>query len=137
MTAAVIVTRLHGTVSRAEVEAWAAALQADVDAVPDGSTFRLLFDLTGYEPADLEAHKAMRLVVPELLARHGMRPAVADLFPELPPPAVTVERGVVVERFANVHHDPDKMGRYEAQVSTPAQRFFTDRSQAEAWLRGE
>lgn len=135
MTTPLLVTELHGTVDVDEVQRWADALLTEVDALPTGGRFRLLFDLTGYEPASLEAHKAMREVVPRVLARHGLLPAVAGLFPEMPDPEVTVERGVVVEAFANVHHDPTKMARYEELIATPTQRFFTDRRQAEGWLR--
>jgi hypothetical protein len=136
MTSTVIVTELHGTVDVDQVRRRADALHAEVDAVPDGSRVRLLLDLTGYEPASLDAHKAMRDVVPGVLVRHGLRPAFADLFPELPDPEVRVERGVVVEAFANVHHDPEKMARYDELIASPTQRFFTDRAEAERWIRG-
>lgn len=136
VTTPVVTTELRGSVTVADVERWAARLRGDVAALPEGTRFRLLLDLTGYEPADIAAHKAMRLVVPRLLADHGMRPAFADLFPEDEAPVVRAEQGVVVEAFANVHHDPEKMRRYEELIATPTQRFFTSRGDAEAWLAG-
>ena len=110
---ALLVTELKGPVDVEAVKAWRAGLQEQVDRIPDGTRFRLLLDLTGYEPAGLDAHKAMRTVVPDLLVAHGLRPAFLDLFPEAPEPAITAEREVVCVAFANVHQDETKMSRYE------------------------
>ncbi|MNS72371.1 hypothetical protein D3C72_1057800 [compost metagenome] len=131
-----LVTRLTGTVSAVEVTAWRDGLHAAIAGLPDGARFKLLYDLVGYEPAELAAHKAMREVVPRLLAAHGMRPAVTDLFDDAPEPEVTATRGIRCAGFANVHHDPAKMARYEAEVGRPDQRFFTDAAEAERWLLG-
>ncbi|HEX2046874.1 MAG TPA: hypothetical protein VHF27_03860 [Acidimicrobiales bacterium] len=130
-----LVTELRGPVDVEAVEAWRAELQGEVDRLPEGTRFRLLLDLTGYEPASLDAHKAMRTVVPSLLVAHGLRPAFLDLFPEAPEPELRAERDVVCVAFANVHHDEEKMGRYEERIATANQRFFTSRAAAEAWLR--
>ncbi len=131
---AVLVTELRGPVDVAEVAAWRDGLQMEVDRIPDGTRFRLLLDLTGFEPAGLDAHKAMRTVVPCLLLAHGLRPAFLDLFPEMAEPEIRTERGVVCVAFPNVHHDPDKMGRYEERIATGNQRFFTSRAEGEEWL---
>lgn len=109
-------------------------LKDEVDRLPDGTRFKLLLDLSGYEPASIDAHKAMRDVVPSLLIAHGLRPAFVDLFPEAPEPALRTERGVVCVAFANVHHDETKMERYEELIATANQRFFTSRPAAEEWL---
>ena len=130
----VLVTELEGTVDVEAVRTWRAGLQAEVDRIPDGTSFKLLLDLTGYEPADLDAHKEMRMVVPDLLVAHGLRPAFTDLLPEAPEPELRTERGVVCVAFANVHHDETKMTHYEERIATTTQRFFTSRSAAEAWL---
>lgn len=130
----VLRTHLTGTVDVADVAEWVAGLRLAVASVPDGGTFRLLVDLHGYEPASLDAHRDMRLVVPELLARHGMAPAVAGLFDDAEPVPVTVERGVRCTAMANVHHDPEKMARYADTVGGAHQQFFHDPTAAEAWL---
>jgi hypothetical protein len=127
-------TRLVGTVDAAAVRAWRDGLNATLAAVPGGSTVTLLLDLRGYEPADLDAHKAMRDVVPALLSTHGLRPAFLDLFDDPPPVDVTTARGVTVTAFANVHHDAEKMAEYERRIAKPNQRFFADRERAERWL---
>lgn len=120
-----LVTELGGPVSAATVEGWRRGLWSEVDRMPDGTWFRLLLDLTGYEPASLDAHKQMRTVVPELLVAHGMRPAFVDLSPEAPEPVLRCDRDVVCVAFANVHHDPTKMARYEEQIATPEQPFLS------------
>ena len=130
----VLVTELHGTIDLDAVSTWRAGLYAEVDLLADGTSFKLLLDLTGYEPATLDAHKAMRTVVPCLLLAHGLRPAFLDLFPDKDEPAVRAERGVICVAFANVHHDEAKMARYEETIATANQRFFTSRSAAEDWL---
>lgn len=130
----VLRTRLAGVVSVAEVDAWRRGLAAALAGVPDGGTLKLLVDMHGYEPAGLAAHWAMRGVVPLLLHRHGMRPAVFDLVDDPPTSAPTTERGVRVVACANVHHDRDKMEEYERRVGGARQRFFADPGEAERWL---
>lgn len=127
-------TELRGAVSVDDVDVWQAALRRAVADLPPGTRFRLLFDLRGYEPGTLDAHRAMRGVVPEILASHGMRPAVVDLFDDAAEPAVVQTRGVVCTAFANVHHDVEKMRDYEQRIGGRSQRFFADIDEAERWL---
>lgn len=130
----VLETRLSGKVTVEDVERWKAGLAAEIRRIPDGARFRLLSDLRGFEPVDLDAHRAMREVVPRLLAAHGLRPAVTDLFDDEPELPITTTRGVRCGAYANVHHDAEKMQSYERRVGGPVQRFFVDRAEAEAWL---
>ena len=129
----ILTTRLTGNVTVEDVARWEASLQEALAAIEDGGSFKLLHNLTGYELQDMAAHKAMRLIIPRLLADHGMRPAVAGLFPEI---EVTVQkkRGITCRAYANVHHDVDKMGEYERTLSNAQQRFFTDPQLARTWL---
>ncbi len=128
-------TDLTGPVTTDDVAAWREGLHREVASIPDGTSFRLLLNLVGFEPATIDAHKAMRTVVPEILARHGLRPAFIDLFDERPAMVITTSRGVRCIAFANVHHDEAKMTDYEQRIGKPNQKFFTDVSAAEAWLR--
>jgi hypothetical protein len=130
----VLETRLPGPVTLEDVSAWKDGLAHEVSCVPDGTRFKLLVDLRGFDPGSVEVHKAMREVVPRLLAAHGMRPAFIDLFDDRPEVAVTTTRGIECTAFANVHHDAAKMQNYESRIAKPNQRFFTSRSEAEAWL---
>ena len=134
--AAVVRTELGGRVTTADVMAWAEGLSRVLAALPPGTRFGLLYDLTGFAPADAGAHKAMREVVPRALAGRGMRPAVLDLFDPPPEVPVTAADGVVCVAFANVHHDAGKMADYDRRVGRADQRFFADAAAAERWLAG-
>jgi hypothetical protein len=81
-------TTLSGAATVADVRAWEEGLRREPGALPPGTRFRLLYDLDGFAPTDMEVHEAMRAVVPGVPAAHGMRPAVLDLFD--PPPEVPV-----------------------------------------------
>jgi hypothetical protein len=130
----VLTTELKGTVTVEHVRQWIEGLHRELGRIPNGHTFKHLCDLHGYEPADIDAHKAMRLVVPQVLASHGLRPAYIDLFDEKPEMEITVERGIMCTGFANVHHEESKMNNYETKIAKPNQRFFTSRRTAEDWL---
>lgn len=130
----VLTSSLKGAVSVDDVDEWKASLRAVLSEVPAGTTFKLMFDLHGYEPATIDAHKAMRAVIPLLLAETGMRPAVIDLFDDKPQVDVAIAPNVRCVAFANLHHDPDKMSRYEEKIAKPDQRFFSDPDAAKAWL---
>ena len=47
---------------------------------------------------------------------------------------ITRARGIQCIAFANVHHDPEKMNRYEEKIAKPDQHFFTDVRAAYEWL---
>ena len=78
-TTGILRTELSGNVTSADVAVWRDELHRELARIPDHSQFRLLSSVYGYEPVDLAAHKAMRTVVPEILATHGLRPAYLDL----------------------------------------------------------
>ena len=133
-TTGILHTELSGNVTSADVIRWRDGLYRELARINEKSQFRLLSSLYGYEPVDIAAHKAMRTIVPEILASHGLRPAYLDLWEDQPEVAISTERGIRCVAFANVHHDPEKMGRYEEKIAKPNQRFFTDLQQARAWL---
>ena len=85
-------------------------------------------------PFDIAVHKVMRPVIPTLLAQHGMRPALLNLFDDEHDLIVTSRRGVRCTACANVHHDGDKMRHYEETIGTPDQAFLSDIAVAESWL---
>ena len=130
----VLISRLSGTVSVADVGRWKAELRATLAAVPDGGSFRLLSDMSGYAPAGLEAHKVMRVVIPLLLAAHGFRTGLVDMAGG-EEPAVTTTRGIRCVAVAHVHHDAGKMALYQERVGGATERFFTDPGAALAWVR--
>ena len=128
-----ISTRLSGDLHLDDVEQWQDGLQQAVSQVEDDKYFNLLADLSGYELHDMAAHRAMRGVIPQLLAAHGLRAAVFDLYPEVKV-NLTRTRGIICRAYANVHHDVDKMTEYERALGRANQRFFTDAPVARNWL---
>jgi hypothetical protein len=133
-TLSILQTELKGPVTREDVDIWKRNLLAELDRIPDGRLFRLLLDLNGYEPVDMEAHKAMRLVIPDILLHHGMRPAYADLYDDPGELHVSMFRNRRCFAFANVHHDENKMKQYDIKIGRADQRFFTDPDKARQWL---
>ncbi|HEX6096444.1 MAG TPA: STAS/SEC14 domain-containing protein [Thermoanaerobaculia bacterium] len=129
----ILTTRLTGITTTDDVRRWKESLERDAANVPDGGTFKLLLDLRGYEPADVDAHKAMRVVIPLFLAGYGFRTALLDLFPgtEL---RLQNLRGITCTAFANVHHDATKMQSYEESLARGNERYFTDVEAARVWL---
>ncbi len=132
----VLETRLSGDAGVAEVERWRAGLAAELARLSDGMEFKLLSDVNGFEPSDMAAHRAMRTVVPELLAAHGMRPALLAEASRDEAATLTVAAKPKAKcvAHASVHHDPEKMRDLEARLGNAEQRFFSERGLAERWL---
>ncbi|MBL9019836.1 MAG: hypothetical protein JNL83_36970 [Myxococcales bacterium] len=127
-----VLSQLTGTVDVAGVERWIAALDAELAKIPAGTEIVLLSDLYGYEPADLEAHKRMRDVIPTRLAAMGFRTGLADAVGA----AIEIAAAprVVCSKVAHVHHDATKMAAYEAAHASPRERFFTSAAFANEWI---
>jgi hypothetical protein len=129
----ILVSELGGDIDVETARAWRRQLRFDVVRHPPGSVIRLLVDQTGYRPTSLTAHRVVRKVVPELLAAHGLSPALADLFTRA---AIDVDANpaVRIEACAMVHHDAVKMADLDRVLGRPSQRFFSDRPHAQRWL---
>ena len=127
-----VLTQLTGTVDLAEVERWITGLDTELSKIPDGTEIVLLSNLHGYEPADLEAHKRMRVIIPTRLAAMGFRTALADAVNATIVTASTPR--VLCSKVAHVHHDATKMAAYEAAHATPRERFFTSAAFANEWI---
>ncbi len=133
--ASLVVARLAGTVSVEDVRRWKGSVERALARIEAGSRFRLIVDLRGYEFAEVAAHKEMRTFVPLTLALYGFRTALLDLFEPLDL-ALERTRGIICFAAAHVHHDPDKIAHYAQRLARPCERFFTDRGEAEVWIRG-
>jgi len=68
----------------------------------------------------------MGAVVPLLLAAHGFRTALLDVFEGADLP-LTATRGIRCLAVACVHHDAGKMGECERRLGRPTEPFFTGR----------
>ena len=127
-------TEYKGELDVEDVREWTESLQTALSKIPPGTLFKFLVDLSGFNPIDIKAHKAMRNIVPEILASHGMRPAFIDLFDEKPEMKITINNGITCRAFANVHHDKYKMEDYQKRIGRADQQFFTDLESAREWL---
>lgn len=130
----ILETHYTGTLSAEDAALWEKDLWDTLKQIPRNTRFKLLLDLHGFEPKDIAAHKAMRNIIPEVLARHNMRPAFIDLFDEKPEMLLEECNGVQCIAFANVHHDQNKMDDYRRRIGRNDQQFFTDLMQAQDWL---
>jgi len=127
-----VTSRLSGAATAADVERWIAALDATLARIPDGTDVVLLSNLHGYEPAELDAHRRLRGVLPDRLARMGLRTALADeVGAEL---AAAAAPRIRCSKVAHVHHDAAKMADYEARLGSRAERFFGELAPACDWL---
>ncbi len=134
-TRALLVTRLRGRVTSGDVARWRRSLDDALARIPDGARFRLISDQYGYEPASLDAHKAMRTVLPELLAAYGLRSALFDIA-GAPDVALHRTRGITCTAVAHVHHDAVKMADLDRLAARSDERFFASYAEAEPWIAG-
>ena len=128
-------TRLTGVQSLESVRDWADALEAEAARIPADQSFAMLVDIRGYEVAEqpAEVHRVGREVIPRFLARHGFEVGFFRL--------LEVENQIPADpllarclHVAHVHHDPDKMERYEQTLGRDEERFFTDPGRAREWI---
>ncbi len=127
-----VLARLSGSVNESDIARWIELLDRALAWVPDGTEIVLMSNLHGYEPASLDAHRAMREVIPRRLATHGFRTGLVDVVGgELD--VVGMPR-IAISKVAHVHHDATKMASYEATVGCERERFFSDAAFANAWL---
>jgi hypothetical protein len=128
-----LVTEVNGALTMDEVRAWRRQLDLLTSRMDQASSFAALVDLSGYEAFDQErqVHQAMREVMPHYLARHGFVVGFWGLYAASPP---FQEAGPACRAVAHVHHDRDKMDRYNELLRTSTEQFFRDRSAAATWL---
>lgn len=130
-----LVTRLRGAMTIDMVRLWREGLAHALEGLTDDTRFKLIVDLRDYEPGDMAAHKEMRVVIPLMLAEHGFRTALFDLFEPVDVPA-RMTRGIVCVAVAHVHHDAGKMEEYNTRLGRERERFFTDYPAAVSWIEG-
>lgn len=132
-----LTTRLSGPADLKHVETWRDGLYRAAAMIPEGTRFKMLIDLRGYEvdEIDQEVHKIQRMVLPTFLVEHNHRIAYFKLYPEADEPAVE-KRSASCIAVAHVHHDCNKMDLYNTRLSEPGERFFCAIEQAEEWISG-
>lgn len=130
-----LIAELKGPVTGADVTLWEKELTEKLAGIPENSQFRIFVDLFGLAPANVEAHKRYRSVIPLALARHGWRVGYLNLFPEADGLKLSEERGVRCIKAAHAHQDAYKIDEYERRFGKASERFFTDSTAALRWLR--
>ena len=132
----IIVTRLTGDVTTEEIEHWERSLSSALSQVEDNGVFKILVDLYGFKAINFEAHKRFRSIVPLTLAQYGWKVGYTDLFQEEARQIhYSYTRGIRCIRAAHIHQDETKIGLYERSYSRADERYFTNREEAENWLK--
>jgi hypothetical protein len=129
----ILTVHLNGEISEADVERWRENLEHALGALQPNSSFKLLSDMTGFNAQTMNAHKAMRGVIPLTQAAYGFPPGVARLFDVQDMP-ITHTRGITLTAAAHVHHDEGKMTEYQTRLGTEREGWFTDPATAREWL---
>lgn len=131
---AMIQTELIGEVDQEDVDDWKNSLAVAFRQVPDGSKFKMLINLSGFKAINLEVHKNYRDIIPVLLSGYGWKVGYVDLFEEAKAMKFSNTRGIACFAAAHVHHDEEKINKYEARFSKETEHFFTDPRKAKEWL---
>lgn len=129
-----LITRLSGDVDMADIDQWEQSLHKALDSLEDGSRFKILVDLFGFEAVNVEAHKRYRDVIPLTLARYQWRVGYLDMFEEANGLPLVATRGIRCVGAAHVHQDATKIEKYQSLYSSPAEHFFTDPTRAYEWI---
>lgn len=130
-----LITRLGGNVDLEDIKKWEGSLAEATGKIAPGSTFKAFINLYGFKAINLEAHKAMRNVVPLMLARYNFRAGYLDLFEDA---IVDIRKtnGIACLAVAHVHNDVEKVKLYQERFEKDTERFFTDEAEGEKWIAG-
>lgn len=124
---------LTGGVDLLTVNRWKENMDQEALAIPRGMHFRSLFSLEGYQPLDVEVHKAMRQTIPYFLSRFNFYAGYLRLFPEVRVPLKSTG-GSQCDRVAHVHNDQGKMQEYQRRFGRDNEQFFTTNRAAFDWI---
>lgn len=132
-----LTTQLSGEVDQADIAYWEQSLHDALGQIDDDSFFKIFINIHGFKAIDLEAHKRFRAIIPLTLAQYGWKVGYVDLFEEEARHiSYTHTRGIQCVAAAHAHQDASKIERYEAEFSREAEHFFTNASEARAWIEG-
>lgn len=129
-----LITQLGGRVTVPEVEKWHNGFNQALAQLEAGQQFKLLVNLTDYDPVDIPTHKAMRDIIPLKLAQYEFRTALLNLFENVDLPLSSTD-SITCQAVAHVHHDADKMNEYRDRLGRANEQFFTDVELATKWIK--
>lgn len=131
----VLLVRLAGRLTLEQVHEWESGLLQMSRHIPVSQPIKVLIDLRGYEVSEqaIEVHKVQRLIMPALLAKHAFTVGYFKMFDaeNTIPADPALARCIAV---AHVHHDENKMARYNENIGSVMEKFFTDTNAAHQWL---
>ncbi|MGV3666784.1 MAG: hypothetical protein ACO1NV_11665 [Leptospira bouyouniensis] len=130
-----ITTRLTGPISEADATAWAKDLTQVLQALPEGTKFKIFVNFFGLNPSSVNAHKSYRNVMPLLLSEYGWRIGYLDLFEEANGLKITSEKGIQCYAAVHCHQDSYKIQEYEKRFGKENEHFYDDPIVSEEWIR--
>lgn len=130
-----MVTQISGEINVADVKRWRESLQYALDQIPNNTPFKILVNMYGSCPVDINAHIQLNTTVPQLLSQYGWKVGSIDMFEDQANAmSYTRKRGVYCYGAAHCHHDIFKMELCEIYYSSNNEHYFTDPGYAEQWI---
>jgi len=130
-----VITEIKGPVSSTDIAEWTESLHSVLNAIPENTTFKIMVDMFGIAPQDVEIHKRFRNVIPLALAKHGWKVGYLNMFEEANDLELFTERGVQCVKAAHAHQDSYKIEEYDRRFGNEREHFFTDPKAAFEWLK--
>ncbi|MCW7491925.1 hypothetical protein ND861_04575 [Leptospira sp. 2 VSF19] len=130
-----VITRISGAISEAEVSEWKQSLEKTFSSIPAGAKFKIFVNLYGLNPTSVSAHKAYRDIIPLLLSKYNWRIGYLDLFEEAKDLKLTSENGMECLAAVHCHHDSYKINEYERRFGRTSEHFYDDPEKSEKWIR--
>ncbi|MCG2612969.1 hypothetical protein LZZ85_01715 [Terrimonas sp. NA20] len=129
-------TRVCGKVTFRDIELWEESLHLALQQIESGGVFRIMVDLFGFSPNNIETHKRFRSIIPVTLSQYGWKVGYVDLFNEEAEKLQYVNtRDIKCIAAAHAHQDETKIGLYQRSYSRYNEHFFTDPLLARKWLK--
>lgn len=129
-----LVTRLGGDVDLEDIKRWEASLNKAIDQIQPGTSFKAFINLHGFKAVNIEAHKAMRNVIPLTLAKFNFKAGYVDLFEDAAL-LFSTTNGIQCVAAVHVHNDEEKIKLYKERFDKEDERFFTDPDDGEKWIK--
>lgn len=129
-----IETKLIGEVDLDDINLWKHSLKEALNKITEGGSFKIMVNLYGFKAVNIEAHKQYREIIPLLLAQYDWKVGYVDLFEESKAMKFTRTRGIHCFAAVHVHHDKEKIGKYEENFGRVNEHFMTDPEKAMQWI---
>lgn len=129
----IVYTEISGEAKTKDIKAWQTGIEDVLGSIENNTAFKMLINLQGFKPANLEVQKCFRMVLPQALAKHNWQLGYAELLGD--PTPLSTERGVHCIAVAYVHYDLIRMKSYQELYGRPGEHYFSDMQKAYTWLK--